>query len=173
MRKLILNLFYLVLFVSFEVLANSSKFCWYDKEKNIFYYSDRPRPNISDEQIMKDQEKCKNKESLRDGQRPNSNDEKPSDENSTVSLPSLNSENNSTVYNEEQRKIEAAFQKEEAVRQEENKKYCTDLRSYLAQLRNVSRLTVTEPSGETRKIDEPERQARIMQAEQDISSNCN
>jgi len=78
-----------------------------------------------------------------------------------------------TVYNDQQKALEDRLKQEEQARKAQNAKYCEDMRTQLAQLRTVSRLTVTEPNGEVRRIDEEERKTKIANAEQSIADNCN
>ena len=59
-----------------------------------------------------------------------------------------------------------------AAQEAERKRYCETLRTNLAQLQNNPRVRVEE-NGETRRVTEEERQARISETRDKIAENCN
>ena len=63
--------------------------------------------------------------------------------------------------------------KQQVAEQEaELQRYCTTLRTNLAQLQNNPRVRVEEDGG-TRRLNEEERQARIGETQQKIADSCN
>lgn len=70
-----------------------------------------------------------------------------------------------------QEEIDARVRQEVAKKEKERLEYCTTLRTNLAQLRNNPRLRM-EVQGETRRVTEEERQAKIHETEQAISQHC-
>lgn len=71
----------------------------------------------------------------------------------------------------EQRQIDRQVKKEVAEQEAERQRYCTTLRTNLAQLQNNPRVRVEE-NGETRRLNEEERQARISETQKKISDTC-
>ena len=71
----------------------------------------------------------------------------------------------------EQKAIDDKVKKEVASKEAERKKYCESVRTNLAQLRNNPRVMV-EIKGETRRLSEEERQARITESEKGIAESC-
>lgn len=72
----------------------------------------------------------------------------------------------------EQREIDKKVKKQLAEQAAERQRYCTTLRTNLAQLRNNPRVRV-EDEGEVRRLSEEERQARIRDTENRIKDICN
>ncbi|MFC3607138.1 DUF4124 domain-containing protein [Stutzerimonas tarimensis] len=85
--------------------------------------------------------------------------------------PAVAIENENENENEEQAALDRQVQREVAQQQAELKTYCTSLRTSLAQLTNNPRLRVEE-DGQSRRIDEEERQARIAETRQKIAEDC-
>lgn len=71
----------------------------------------------------------------------------------------------------EQREIERKVKQEVARQTAEFQRYCTALRTQLAQLQNNPRLRV-EDAGQTRRLAEEERQARIADVRQKLAAEC-
>lgn len=71
-----------------------------------------------------------------------------------------------------QRAIDDKVKQEVAEQEAQRQKYCTDLRTNLAQLRNNPRLRVTEDNGESRRLNQEERQSRIAETEKAIEDGC-
>ncbi|WP_222909257.1 DUF4124 domain-containing protein [Pseudomonas sp. DNDY-54] len=71
----------------------------------------------------------------------------------------------------EQRQIDRQVKKEVAEQEAERQRYCTTLRTNLAQLQNNPRVRVEE-NGETRRLNEEERQARISETQKKINDTC-
>ncbi|MET1081344.1 MAG: DUF4124 domain-containing protein [Pseudomonas sp.] len=71
----------------------------------------------------------------------------------------------------EQKALDEKVKKEVAIKEVERKKYCENVRGNLAQLRNNPRVQV-EDKGETRRLTEEERQARIAESEKGIAEKC-
>lgn len=71
----------------------------------------------------------------------------------------------------EQKALDDKVKAEVAAKEVERKKYCEEVRNNLAQLRNNPRVMV-EAEGETRRLTEEERQARIAESEKGIAENC-
>jgi|GEM_PF-1749673 len=167
------------------VLAQYAKYeyCW--EENGNWYYSSTPRPgsNVDKDKIY--QENCDRKRRINEKTLPYyrgaavptktpsnlPNNEDP--ELNPIEPSSTDPRINETVYNEQQRELEAKMQQQEQANKAQNAQYCESMRTQLAQLRTVSRLTVTEPNGEIRKIDDNERKEKIANAEQAIAENCN
>ncbi|KJH79977.1 DUF4124 domain-containing protein [Pseudomonas sp. KSR10] len=72
----------------------------------------------------------------------------------------------------EQRKIDRQVKQQVAEQEAERQRYCTTLRTNLAQLQNNPRVRVEE-KGEVRRLNEEERQARISETRQKITETCN
>ncbi|MCQ4321383.1 DUF4124 domain-containing protein [Stutzerimonas stutzeri] len=72
----------------------------------------------------------------------------------------------------EQRDIDRKVKRQVAEQEAERQRYCTTLRTNLAQLQNNPRVRVEEDGG-TRRLNEEERQARIGETRQKIADNCN
>ncbi|MBA1261257.1 DUF4124 domain-containing protein [Stutzerimonas stutzeri] len=71
----------------------------------------------------------------------------------------------------EQRDIERQVKKQVAEQNAQRQQYCTTLRTNLAQLQNNPRVRVEE-EGEVRRMNEEERQARILEAKRKIAETC-
>ncbi|NKQ12256.1 DUF4124 domain-containing protein [Pseudomonas sp. SST3] len=71
----------------------------------------------------------------------------------------------------EQREIDRQVKKEVAEQKVERQRYCTTLRTNLAQLQNNPRVRVEE-EGEMRRLNEEERQTRISETQQKIAETC-
>lgn len=71
----------------------------------------------------------------------------------------------------EQQDIERQVKKQVAEEKARRQQYCTTLRTNLAQLQNNPRVRVEE-NGEVRRLDEEERQARILESQQKIAETC-
>ncbi len=72
----------------------------------------------------------------------------------------------------EQRSIDQKVKKQVAEQEAERQRYCTTLRTNLAQLQNNPRVRVEE-QGSVRRLNEEERQARIGETKQKIADTCN
>ncbi len=72
----------------------------------------------------------------------------------------------------DQRTIDRKVKQQVAAQETERKRYCETLRTNLAQLQNNPRVRVEE-NGETRRVTEEERQARISETRDKIAENCN
>jgi hypothetical protein len=72
----------------------------------------------------------------------------------------------------EQRDIDRKVKQQVAEQKAERQRYCTTLRTNLAQLQNNPRVRVEEEGG-NRRLNEEERQARIGETKQKIADNCN
>lgn len=72
----------------------------------------------------------------------------------------------------DQQSIDRKVKQQVAEQEAERKRYCETMRTNLAQLQNNPRLRVEE-NGETRRITEEERQARITETRDKIAENCN
>lgn len=70
-----------------------------------------------------------------------------------------------------QRKIDHQVKKQVAEQEAERKRYCTTLRTNLAQLQNNPRVRV-EKNGDLRRLNEEERQTRIGETERKIAETC-
>lgn len=71
----------------------------------------------------------------------------------------------------EQRAIDQKVKVQVAEQEAERQRYCTALRTNLAQLQNNPRVRV-EDQGEVRRLSEEERQARISETQNKISDTC-
>lgn len=71
----------------------------------------------------------------------------------------------------EQRNIDRQVKKQVAKQEAERQRYCTTLRTNLAQLQNNPRVRV-EDKGEMRRLNEEERQTRIRETKQKIADTC-
>ncbi|MDR9753148.1 DUF4124 domain-containing protein [Pseudomonas sp. SZMC_28357] len=71
----------------------------------------------------------------------------------------------------DQQAIDQQVKKEVAQQQEQLKVFCQQARTNLAQLRNNPRLR-EETEGSMRRLTEEDRQARIVETEQQIADNC-
>ena len=71
----------------------------------------------------------------------------------------------------EQRVIDQKVKKQVAEQEAERQRYCTTLRTNLAQLQNNPRVRVEE-EGEMRRLDEEERQTRINETQKKIGDAC-
>ncbi|MCQ4313992.1 DUF4124 domain-containing protein [Pseudomonas stutzeri] len=71
----------------------------------------------------------------------------------------------------EQRSINRQVKKQVAEQEAERQRYCTTLRTNLAQLQNNPRVRVEE-EGEMRRLNEEERQTRIGETKQKIADTC-
>lgn len=71
----------------------------------------------------------------------------------------------------EQDKIDRQVKKQVAEQEAERQRYCTTLRTNLAQLQNNPRVRVEE-DGEMRRLNEEERQGRIAETSQKITDTC-
>lgn len=76
-----------------------------------------------------------------------------------------------SIADPEQAAIDEKVKQEVAAKEAERKKYCTDVRTNLAQLENNPRVRA-EVDGEIRRLSEEERQTRITEAQKSISDNC-
>ncbi len=72
----------------------------------------------------------------------------------------------------DQQSIDRKVKQQVAEQETERKRYCETMRTNLAQLQNNPRVRVEE-NGETRRITEEERQARITETRDKIAENCN
>ncbi|WP_417787592.1 DUF4124 domain-containing protein [Stutzerimonas xanthomarina] len=72
----------------------------------------------------------------------------------------------------EQRDIDRKVKRQVAKQEAERQRYCTTLRTSLAQLQNNPRVRVEEEGG-IRRLNEEERQARIGETQQKIADSCN
>jgi hypothetical protein len=72
----------------------------------------------------------------------------------------------------EQRDIDRKVKQQVAEQEAERQRYCTTLRTNLAQLQNNPRVRVEE-EGSVRRLNEEERQARIGETKQKIADSCN
>lgn len=72
----------------------------------------------------------------------------------------------------DQQSIDRRVKQQVAEQEAERKRYCETMRTNLAQLQNNPRVRVEE-NGETRRITEEERQARITETRDKIAENCN
>lgn len=72
----------------------------------------------------------------------------------------------------DQQSIDRKVKRQVAEQEAERKRYCETMRTNLAQLQNNPRVRVEE-KGETRRITEEERQARITETRGKIAENCN
>ena len=72
----------------------------------------------------------------------------------------------------DQQSINRKVKRQVAEQEAERKRYCETMRTNLAQLQNNPRVRVEE-KGETRRITEEERQARIAETRDKIAENCN
>jgi hypothetical protein len=72
----------------------------------------------------------------------------------------------------EQAAIDKKVKEQVATQEAERKQYCESARTNLAQLENNPRLRIEE-EGEVRRIDENERQERIVELKKSIAENCN
>lgn len=72
----------------------------------------------------------------------------------------------------EQHDIDRKVKQQVAEQEAERQRYCTTLRTNLAQLQNNPRVRVEEDGG-TRRLNEEERQARIGETQQKIADSCN
>lgn len=73
---------------------------------------------------------------------------------------------------DDQQSIDRKMKRQVAEQEAERKRYCETMRTNLAQLQNNPRVRVEE-KGETRRITEEERQARITETRDKIAENCN
>jgi hypothetical protein len=71
----------------------------------------------------------------------------------------------------EQREIDRQVKKQVAEQEAERQRYCTTLRTNLAQLQNNPRVRVEE-EGQMRRLNEEERQMRISETQQKIAETC-
>jgi molecular chaperone DnaK (HSP70) len=71
----------------------------------------------------------------------------------------------------EQQDIERKIKREVADQEAERKRYCTALRTQLAQLENNPRVRVEE-AGQVRRLGEEERQARIAETRKKLAEEC-
>ena len=72
----------------------------------------------------------------------------------------------------DQQSIDRKVKRQVAEQETERKRYCETMRTNLAQLQNNPRVRVEE-KGETRRITEEERQAKIAETRSKIAENCN
>ncbi|HAG78953.1 glycosyltransferase [Stutzerimonas stutzeri] len=72
----------------------------------------------------------------------------------------------------DQQSIDRKVKRQVAEQEAERKRYCETMRTNLAQLQNNPRVRVEE-KGETRRITEEERQAKIAETRSKIAENCN
>jgi len=72
----------------------------------------------------------------------------------------------------DQQSIDRKVKRQVAEQEAERKRYCETMRTNLAQLQNNPRVRVEE-KGETRRITEEERQAKIAETRSKIDENCN
>jgi len=170
MRKIILGL--VLLMACFNLYADENdtnvKYCW--KENGVAKYSHLPRPNSTPEQREIHKVNCK-----RRGLAPKFSTESVETRSSSPSptIANLPPPSNPSIYNDpEQKELDAKYKQRENELKQQNAGACKNMREQLAQLRNVSRLTVTEPNGEIRRVSDEERQAKIAEAEQNIAKNC-
>ncbi|WP_415844231.1 DUF4124 domain-containing protein [Stutzerimonas zhaodongensis] len=77
-----------------------------------------------------------------------------------------------TTGDTEQRVIDQKVKKQVAEQEAERQRYCTTLRTNLAQLQNNPRVRVEE-DGEMRRLNEEERQERISDTQKKIGDTCN
>ena len=73
---------------------------------------------------------------------------------------------------DDQQSIDRKVKRQVAEQEAERKRYCETMRTNLAQLQNNPRVRVEE-KGETRRITEEERQAKIAETRSKIDENCN
>jgi len=73
---------------------------------------------------------------------------------------------------DDQQSIDRKVKRQVAEQEAERKRYCETMRTNLAQLQNNPRVRVEE-KGETRRITEEERQAKIAETRGKIAENCN
>lgn len=71
----------------------------------------------------------------------------------------------------DQKAIDSKVKKQVADQQAQLKAFCEQARTNLAQLQNNPRLR-EEVEGETRRIDDAQRQERIVEAQKQIAQNC-
>jgi len=72
----------------------------------------------------------------------------------------------------DQNSIDRKVKQRVAAQEAERKRYCESMRTNLAQLQNNPRVRV-EDNGETRRVTEEERQARIAETRDKIAEHCN
>ncbi|MCQ2044754.1 protein of unknown function [Stutzerimonas kunmingensis] len=72
----------------------------------------------------------------------------------------------------DQQSIDRKVKRQVAEQEAERKRYCETMRTNLAQLQNNPRVRVEE-KGESRRITEEERQAKIAETRGKIAENCN
>lgn len=72
----------------------------------------------------------------------------------------------------DQQSIDRKVKRQVAEQEAERKRYCETMRTNLAQLQNNPRVRVEE-KGESRRITEEERQAKIAETRSKIDENCN
>ncbi|MBA1240699.1 DUF4124 domain-containing protein [Pseudomonas kunmingensis] len=72
----------------------------------------------------------------------------------------------------DQNSIDRKVKQQVAAQEAERKRYCESMRTNLAQLQNNPRVRV-EDNGETRRVTEEERQARIAETGDKIAEHCN
>jgi len=72
----------------------------------------------------------------------------------------------------DQNSIDRKVKQQVAAQEAERKRYCESMRTNLAQLQNNPRVRV-EDNGETRRVTEEERQARIAETRDKIAEHCN
>jgi len=72
----------------------------------------------------------------------------------------------------DQNSIDRKVKQQVAAQEAERKRYCENMRTNLAQLQNNPRVRV-EDNGETRRVTEEERQARIAETRDKIAEHCN
>jgi len=72
----------------------------------------------------------------------------------------------------DQNSIDRKVKQQVAAQEAERKRYCENMRTNLAQLQNNPRVRV-EDNGETRRVTEEERQARIVETRDKIAEHCN
>ncbi|RRU94250.1 DUF4124 domain-containing protein [Stutzerimonas xanthomarina] len=94
----------------------------------------------------------------------------------TVTAPAKSTTTPAPVVEDEtevdQQSIDRKVKRQVAEQEAERKRYCETMRTNLAQLQNNPRVRVEE-KGETRRITEEERQARIAETRDKIAENCN
>ena len=73
---------------------------------------------------------------------------------------------------DDQQSIDRKVKRQVAEQEAERKRYCETMRTNLAQLQNNPRVRVEE-KGETRRITEEERQAKIAETRSKIAETCN
>ena len=71
----------------------------------------------------------------------------------------------------DQNSIDRKVKQQVAAQEAERKRYCESMRTNLAQLQNNPRVRV-EDNGETRRVTEVERQARIAETRDKIAEHC-